>query len=1166
MLVAYAYVTSTSKVILIVFVYSLCVFSYYYFNVIQSAIDEFFKYFNFNEKFNTNINSSQVPIPYVNPVESASYHNIKYPSLRQMSNYRFDKSTLRHLSKVPRMNSAPAVRIAPPEPISFNCVNDQYISNNDRYTSEDINKNDKYLQVLREISRKRNYQEEVDRIDSTPKKSRRNMTSHSKRSHDDSSYDNLDTSRKKRCSDSDRSVAKILSYTSSLMHVVAPNLTWNNISKKRKSSKIEKSKNESPEKVEKVRKINHDEITEDIENYRDEQIANNCTYVKQQVVPVEVHENFESPITNGDECDSRSLYEPPIPDDDDGEYVKVASGKILNRTNCMYRKKLNSNRIDPQSVITLEPELVNGNFNDDDETMKQNLVRNLIDDIERKGEKDESVIFYEKSIVEEIANNQNKIEPAKPEVIPSNPTSFNPLLPQPTPVADSEKKLTFGGSLTPGPSTQSSLIPKQLELPAGITFGNTALNTPPKPDSNPKPDSSAVFNSSVLNQSAFNVNPVGSSTFNSSPNSNSLVFGSSNVQGGVDTVDSTPKSDPLKPEEKKEAAVTTQASIASNPISFTSQASSNSNPILFTSQTSSNPNPISFTSQASNNTNPISFTSPAVTSVETSTVASSPKGGFLFPCVTSTAPSNMMANSTSIVNSASFNISVPSSQQNASTNSVNTTSSVTPVMSFGTAASSPFSLGANNNMATKTDSTSSATPQFIGFGASSNAVQPAENAQKNPLAGITMFGNTPIATTPKSTSTSNAAFTSANSVPSFTNTTPSSGGFQFGQSATPSSGASTGFSFGASTNTPNDGFKSAAATTAPPAFGATTPAFGTATTASFNTSSTLSFASSTPPAFGAGTGLKFDAKPAQSTPSFSNPIFNATTTASSFAAPSVPSFGTLQTSTFGGGFGTSSTPSQGNPTIGNTATPSQGNPTFGNTATPSQGTSTFGNTANSQPTAFGTSSMPALSFGNTSNQSQTNSSFGNATTQSISTFGTSQPPAFGNTQNTTFGSGDQSSLFSQNKPAFGSTTSSQFGSGTGFTFGASSANTQPPPTAFGTTPASSTPFGNAGAAQPSTFNATPSFNFSTANSSSFSSGNVFGATAPKPAENAFAFGSSNVASAPAPFTFGTAPQAAPQSQPFTFAGAGSGTASAGGFSIGAGGSSRTRTSRNRRKT
>ena len=112
----------------------------------------------------------------------------------------------------------------------------------------------------------------------------------------------------------------------------------------------------------------------------------NCTYVvKQQIVPVEVHENSEFSSINGDEYDSRSLYEPPIPDDD-GEYVKVASGKILNRTNCMYRKKLNSNRIDPQSVITLEPELVNGGSAEDDEVMKKNLVKNLIDDIERKGE------------------------------------------------------------------------------------------------------------------------------------------------------------------------------------------------------------------------------------------------------------------------------------------------------------------------------------------------------------------------------------------------------------------------------------------------------------------------------------------------------------------------------------------------------------------------------------------------------------------------------------------------------------------------------------------------------------------------------------------------------------------------------------------------------------
>lgn len=46
--------------------------------------------------------------------ESASYH-IKYPAVRQIPAYRFDKSTLRQLSKIPKANFAGAVRIAPPE-------------------------------------------------------------------------------------------------------------------------------------------------------------------------------------------------------------------------------------------------------------------------------------------------------------------------------------------------------------------------------------------------------------------------------------------------------------------------------------------------------------------------------------------------------------------------------------------------------------------------------------------------------------------------------------------------------------------------------------------------------------------------------------------------------------------------------------------------------------------------------------------------------------------------------------------------------------------------------------------------------------------------------------------------------------------------------------------
>ena len=41
--------------------------------------------------------------------------------------------------------------------------------------------------------------------------------------------------------------------------------------------------------------------------------------------------------------------------DEDSDYIRVAGGKILNRTNCTYRKKLNSKKIDPISVISTEP-------------------------------------------------------------------------------------------------------------------------------------------------------------------------------------------------------------------------------------------------------------------------------------------------------------------------------------------------------------------------------------------------------------------------------------------------------------------------------------------------------------------------------------------------------------------------------------------------------------------------------------------------------------------------------------------------------------------------------------------------------------------------------------------------------------------------------------------
>lgn len=89
-------------------------------------------------------------------------------------------------------------------------------------------------------------------------------------------------------------------------------------------------------------------------------------------------------ITNHvDETDSRSEVIPFT--EDDGEYVRVAGGKILNRTNCTYRRKLNSTKIDPDSVITNEPEYVCGSSYVDDKTMKENLLKNLMHDIERKG-------------------------------------------------------------------------------------------------------------------------------------------------------------------------------------------------------------------------------------------------------------------------------------------------------------------------------------------------------------------------------------------------------------------------------------------------------------------------------------------------------------------------------------------------------------------------------------------------------------------------------------------------------------------------------------------------------------------------------------------------------------------------------------------------------------
>lgn len=87
---------------------------------------------------------------------------------------------------------------------------------------------------------------------------------------------------------------------------------------------------------------------------------------------------------NTDETDSFFSHNMSVPEDNE-EYVRVAGGKILNRTNCTYRKKLNCTKIDPVSVISTEPEYVSHTADVDDKIMKENLLNNLMKDIERKG-------------------------------------------------------------------------------------------------------------------------------------------------------------------------------------------------------------------------------------------------------------------------------------------------------------------------------------------------------------------------------------------------------------------------------------------------------------------------------------------------------------------------------------------------------------------------------------------------------------------------------------------------------------------------------------------------------------------------------------------------------------------------------------------------------------
>lgn len=87
---------------------------------------------------------------------------------------------------------------------------------------------------------------------------------------------------------------------------------------------------------------------------------------------------------DNDETDSSLSHNMSIAEDNE-EYVRVAGGKILNRTNCTYRKKMNSTKIDPVSVISTEPEYVSDTAYVDDKIMKENLLNNLMNDIERKG-------------------------------------------------------------------------------------------------------------------------------------------------------------------------------------------------------------------------------------------------------------------------------------------------------------------------------------------------------------------------------------------------------------------------------------------------------------------------------------------------------------------------------------------------------------------------------------------------------------------------------------------------------------------------------------------------------------------------------------------------------------------------------------------------------------
>ncbi|KAJ8720707.1 hypothetical protein PYW08_006172 [Mythimna loreyi] len=204
--------------------------------------------------------------------------------------------------------------------------------------------------------------------------------------------------------------------------------------------------------------------------------------------------------------------------------------------------------------------------------------------------------------------------------------------------------------------------------------------------------------------------------------------------------------------------------------------------------------------------------------------------------------------------------------------------------------------------------------------------------------------------------------------------------FSFGtpSSAPATSGLTGGFNFGA--NKPaTPGFGLTATSQPSGLFGATpaaeTPAFGASTPAFGATSAAPAFGASTTPAFGATTTPAFGAT--------TTPAFGASTTPA-FGATTTPAFGATTTPAFGAAA----------PTFGSTATPAFGAtstaPTFGTTATPGFGAATSTSFGATTAPAFGASAAPTFgtttpAFGTTGLQGAGGINFGATSTNAAST-------------------------------------------------------------------------------------------------------------------------------------------------------------------------------------